>query len=162
MSDIPEPENDDPKEVFAFFGLAYYQAAVLEQGVLNLAVAMNAKGIPGATIRDLKSLFSTIEDKTFGQIIHAAKTNFQLPEELEKDLSVALEKRNYLAHKFFSNNAENFMRPAGRKNMIEELIEILEYIQDVDIRMDAYWMDAWKIFGVTKKWIQQETRKLKD
>ncbi len=162
MPDIPDPEYDDPKEVYAFFGLAYYQAAVLEQGVINLAVAINAQEIEGVTIGDLKLLYNSFEDKTFGQIIHIAKTKFQLPEELENDLNVAREKRNYLAHKFFAINAENNMRLAGRKKMIKELVEILSFIQDVDLRMDAYWIDAWKVFGVTKEWIQQETKKLED
>ncbi len=40
---IPEPNYDDPKELYAFFGLAYYNAALLEHDVLNLAVAMLAK-----------------------------------------------------------------------------------------------------------------------
>lgn len=162
MPDIPDPEYDDPKEVYAFFGLAYYQAAVLEQGVINLAVAITAQEIEGVTTGDLKSLFSSFEDKTFGQVVHIAKTKFQLPEDLENDLNVAREKRNHLAHKFFAINAENHMWPEGRKKMIEELIEILSFIQNVDIRMDDYWINAWKVFGVTKEWVQQETKRLED
>lgn len=50
--EVPVPDYDDPKEVYAFFGLTFYWAQVLEQGLVNLAVALQAKGIPGVTFKD--------------------------------------------------------------------------------------------------------------
>lgn len=32
---IPEPVYDDPKELYAYSGLAFYNAQVLNQGVVN-------------------------------------------------------------------------------------------------------------------------------
>lgn len=32
MPEIPNPDYDDPKEIYAFFGLTYCKAAVLEHG----------------------------------------------------------------------------------------------------------------------------------
>ena len=158
MPEIPKPDYDDPKEVFAFFGLAYYQAAVLEHGVLNLAVAMLAKRVPGVTAGDVERLYESFEKSTFGEIIKAAKTRFEVPTDLEADLALALEKRNYLAHRFFFVHDIDFMTPSGKRKMIDELIEILEHFQSVDIRMDEIWLRAWESFGVTKEWIEQKTR----
>lgn len=74
MPEIPASEYDGPREVFAFFGLAYYQAAVLEHGVLNLAVAMVGKSTPGITLADLDKFYDSFEHHTFGRVINAAKS----------------------------------------------------------------------------------------
>ena len=97
----PSPDYNDPKEVYAFFGLTYYQAAVLERGVVNLAVAMLAKQTPGVTVSDIETLFDSFDMKTFGQILHVAKKHFDLEDPLLEKLKISLKKRNYLAHDFY-------------------------------------------------------------
>ena len=78
---IPVPNYDDPKEIYAFFGLTYYKAALLEHGVLNLAVALLAKDVPGITVGHVDRLYESFDRKTFGQVINAAKTKFVFPKE---------------------------------------------------------------------------------
>ncbi len=156
MPEIPEPNYDDPKEIYAFFGLTDYQAAVLEHGVLNLAVAMLAKNISGITVGDFDKLYESFDKETFGQVIKAAKSKFAVPSDLEADLAIALKQRNYLAHRFFVVHDTDLMVPSGRREMIDELIEILEHLKSVDARMDALWMTAWESFGITKEWIEQQ------
>ncbi len=158
MPEIPKPDYDDPKEVFAFFFLSYYQAAVLERGVLNLAVAMLAKRVPGITAGDVEKLYESFDKFTFGKVIQAAKEKADIPSDLEVDLALALQKRNYLAHRFFVAHDIDFMMSSGRRKMIDELVQILEHLQSVDTRMDDIWMRAWESFGITKEWIEQKTR----
>lgn len=153
---IPEPDYDDPKEIYAFFGLTYYRAAVLEHGVLNLAVAMLAKHTPGITVGDVNKLYESFDKKTLGQVINAAKVKFAIPSDLEADLALALEQRNYLAHRFFVVHDIDLMDPSGRRKMLDELIEILRHLKSVDARMDTLWMTAWESFGITKEWIEQQ------
>ncbi len=158
MPQVPKPDYDDPKEVYAFFGLAYYQAAVLEHGVLNLAVALLAKRVPGITAGHVVRLYESFDKSTFGEIIKAAKAKFDIPSGLQTDLALALEKRNYLAHRFFVVHDIDFMMDSGRRKMIDELVEILEHFKSVDMRMDEIWITAWESLGVTKEWIEQKTR----
>lgn len=152
---IPEPSYDDPKEIYAFFGLTYYKAAVLEHGVLNLAVALLAKKTPGITVGDVDNLYASFDKRTFGHVISVAKTKFDFPSDLETDLALALEQRNYLAHRFFVVHDIDLMVPSGRRKMIDELIDILRHLRSVDARMDALWMTAWESFGITKEWIEK-------
>ena len=156
MPQIPEPNYDDPKEIYAFFGLTYYQAAVLEHGVLNLAVAMLAKNISGITVDDVDKLYESFDEKTFGHVINAAKAKFAVSSDLEADLAIALKQSNYFAHRFFVVHVIDLMVPSGRREMIDELIEILEHLRSVDTRMNALWMTAWESFGITKEWIEQQ------
>ena len=156
MPEIPQPDYDDPKEVYAFFGLAYYQAAVLEHGVLNLAVAMLAKNTPGITAGDVDTLYESFDKHTFGQVINVAKSKFDIASDLETDLSVALQHRNYLAHRFFMVHDIDIRLPSGRMKMIDELIEILAHLISIDVRMDEIWMKAWESFGLTKDMIESQ------
>ncbi|MDZ4731225.1 MAG: hypothetical protein SH820_14905 [Xanthomonadales bacterium] len=159
VSPIPDPDYDDPKEVYAFFGLTYYKAAVLEQGVVNLAVAMLAQNIPGVTVDDVDRLYESFDRKTFGHVINAAKSKFSIPGDLEDDLALALEQRNYLAHRFYVDHAESLMQEGGARKMIDELIGILKHLRSVDARMDPVWMAAWGAFGVTEEWIEKQVEK---
>ena len=156
LPEIPEPDYDDPKEVYAFFGLAYYQAAVLEHGVLNLAVAMLAKDVSGITVGDVDKLYESFDKHTFGEVVKAAKAKFDIPTALETDLMIALKQRNYLAHRYFIGHDIDFMAPSGRRKMIDELIEILKNLKSVDMRMDELWKAAWYSFGITEEWIEEQ------
>jgi hypothetical protein len=153
---IPAPDYDDPKEIYAFFGLTYYTAAVLEHGILNLAVALLAKNAPGVTVGDVDRLYESLDKQTLGQVINAAKAKFVFPKDLEADLADALTQRNYLAHRFFVVHDIDLLVPSGRRKMIDELIEILKHLKSVDARMDELWMRAWESFGITKEWIEQK------
>ncbi|HZO51318.1 MAG TPA: hypothetical protein VFB63_01310, partial [Bryobacteraceae bacterium] len=134
----------------------YYKAAVLEHGVLNLAVALLAKNIPGVTVGDVDRLYESFDKKTLGQIINAAKTRFEFPTGLEADLTIALAHRNYLAHRFFIVHDIDLLVPSARRKMVDELIEILRHLKQVDAQMDELWLRAWQSFGITKEWIEQK------
>lgn len=153
---IPEPDYEDEKELWAFFGLAYYKTQVLEQGVVNLAVAMQARGVEGVTVGDVDSLYDAFDRKTFGRIIKAARTLFEFPEEVEKDLEKALEYRNYLAHRFFLSHDADLLTPEGRRKIIGELIDILKFLNPLDEIIDEIWTRAWEPLGMTKEWIAEQ------
>lgn len=153
---IPEPNYEDEKELWAFFGLAYYKTNVLEQGVVNLAVAMQARGVKGITVGDVDSLYDAFDRKTFGRIIRAARTLFDFPEKLEVDLEKALEYRNYLAHIFFLSHDADLLTPKGKRKMIDELIDILNFLNPLDEAIDEIWTRAWEPLGITKEWIEEQ------
>jgi len=156
MPEIPKPEYEDPKEIYAFFGLTYYKAAVLEHGVLNLAVALLATETPGITVGEVDKLYEKFDKKTFGQVISAARNKFDFPADLEAHLEKALQQRNYLAHRFFVDHDIDLQVPDGRCQMIDELIGILRHLQSVDERMDELWLSAWEPLGITKEWIEEK------
>ena len=156
---IPEPDYDDPKEIYAFFGLTFYKANVLEHGVMNLAVALLAKDVPGVTVGHVDRLYESFDKKTFGQIMNAAKAGFDFSDSFAKELKVALDHRNYLAHRFFIVHDIDILTESGRRKMIDELIEILKHLKKVDREMDEMWMSAWEHLGITKEWIEEQMQK---
>lgn len=156
VGDVPEPKYDDRKELYAFFGMAYYHAVSLEHGVLNLAVAMHARKDEGVTVGDVLKLYESFDKHTFGRIINRAKELFCFPDEIEADLARALDYRNYLAHKFFIDHDTDLLIPRRRNKMIDELIEIIRFLKPLDARMDTIWKSAWKAMGITEEWIDQQ------
>ncbi len=126
---------------------------------MNLAVALLAKNVPGVTVGDVDRLYESFDKRTFGQIINAAKAIFTFPSALESDIAIALEQRNYLAHRFFVVHDIDLLVPSGRRKMIDELIEILKHLKSVDTRMDEFWMSAWESFGIAKEGIEDQMQK---
>ncbi|MBN1844834.1 MAG: hypothetical protein JW810_04060 [Sedimentisphaerales bacterium] len=163
--EIPKPEYDDPKELYAFFGLAFYNAQVLEQGVVNLAVALNAKGKGNVTVGDVLGLYEDYDGKTFGKVLGAAQQFTTFSPSLEVDLKKVLGYRNYLAHSFFIEHSEDALHGDGRRAMIDELRTILEFLVRVDSEFDPVWMSAWHVLGVTQEWFERkfaEIRQVRD
>ena len=154
---IPEPNYDDPKELYAFFGLAYYNAALLEHDVLNLAVAMLAKQDEQVTVGEVEKLYESFDKETFGRIIKRSKELFSFPDDIENDLGQALDYRNYLAHKFFIVHDTDLLTSKGRNEMIDELIDIIRFLKPLDARMDQILKSAWETFGITQEWIDRHS-----
>jgi hypothetical protein len=158
---IPDPDYDDPKETFAFFGLTFYYAQVLEQGIVNLAVALSAKGVPGVTVEDVKTLYESMNEKTFGQVSCAAQKVINISNPLAADLEAAVKKRNFLAHRFFVERDIDHMTAHGRVKMINELRDMLLFLQNVDKRLDKVWHAASEPLGINPDWWEMQLERYK-
>lgn len=161
MPEIPVPEYKDPKELYAFFGLAYYITSLLEDSVINLTVAMQGKQVEGICVGDLSQILDGFNKDTLGRVIHKARMLFDFSEKDEKDILAVLEKRNYLAHRFWSIHAGNLLTENGWKKMIDELVDIIAFVQSVDGRMTVLWKRALKHFGVTEEMLGEEVARWK-
>jgi len=156
----PTPEYSDPKEIYAFFGLAFYMAQVLEQGLVNLTVALRLKGHQRVTTKDIEGLYEAIDKEMFGEVLKAARQLTTIPAHLDADLRRALKVRNHLAHKFFVPHALSILTDEGRRQMIDELRSVIEFIKGVDRKLDERWIEAWDRVGVSKDWIAEEVKRL--
>lgn len=134
---VPEREGSNPKEVFAFFGLAAYHAQVLEQELMILAVMLHVSGRTGVTRADVDALFDTFEARTLGQLLREARSLTEVPGSLDAQLAEALRRRNDLAHRFFARRSEDFMSDAGRVEMTEELRDTTHLFEEVDAAVTA-------------------------
>ena len=156
IADVPEPDYDDPKELWAFFGLAFYAAQVLEQGIVNLAVAARAAGNQEITPELIRDFYKHADQCTFGQILRIIRKTVSLQTEIDADLRVALETRNCLAHRFFLAHDRDLLSEDGRHNMIDELREHITFFKRFDSKFDSIWQAAWDDLGVTNEMIQSE------
>lgn len=157
---VPEPDYDDPKDIYAFFGLAYYCAQVLEQGVVNLAVALRVGNRREFSSKDINELYERIDKNTFGKVFAEVCRSAGLPRELERSLRFALEKRNYLAHSFFVTHANDMRTKAGRSKMINELRGMIGFIKTLDQQLDEHWIDAFRRVGLDVERVRAQVERL--
>ncbi len=71
-------------------------------------------------------------EQTLGRLIRDLRETTVVPPELEDKLTHALRRRNWLAHNFFRERAEDFMSARGRDGMIRELEEAQTMFQAAD------------------------------
>ncbi|NOX67066.1 MAG: hypothetical protein GXO85_15040 [Chlorobi bacterium] len=159
---VPEPEYDDPKEIYAFFGLAAYSVQLLEQGILNLLVGVRISAIEGPTWGNVRDLYNEGDRKTLGQLFKALQKLVKFDTSIEEHLADALQKRNYLIHHFFVEHAKDLLSESGKRKMIDELCCIIGLFKMVDPQVDQLWHAIWGKYGFTKKRIERELKILKD
>jgi len=132
-----EDQEPDVKTTFAQFGLAYYQASVLEHEIVNILAVTRLV----ATRRDAEQLLSDPWDYSFkatmGPLVKQLEKHLPTDNELGTDLIEALRLRNHLAHAFWRERADDFCTDAGRMRMIAYLIETRKFFQSVDRRLTA-------------------------
>lgn len=154
--EIPEPDYDDPKELYAFFGLAAYCAQLVEQGLTNLLVGLAIVKKHKPTWGGVSFLYDGADKKTLGRLLRDIGKLIPFKEGLEEELQEVLEKRNYLMHRFFVEHNENLLRKQGRRKMIDELRGIIVAFQAVDPRVDELWLSIWSKYGITEERIERE------
>lgn len=148
MSAFPDRPADwqsaeQEKEVFARFGLASYHAQCFEHGIVNLlltAELVAAREVVGS--REVwEELVDHILDSSFqltlGNMIRRLEERITLDAPTMTLIREAKERRDWLAHRFFREHAEDFLTSAGRLRMLGVLEEygtrIYEAMQVVDL-----------------------------
>ena len=157
-----DDESYQTREVFAHFGLAMYIAQGLER-TLGIALAtVYGPGSQKITRSQYDDLLESNFRKTLGRLITHIRETVELSEELERMLSEALEKRNWLAHNYFWDRAKTFMSKEGQHAMIEELKETVYFLTDVDSRFMEIIEQWGEKRGVTKEVLDRMMEELMD
>jgi hypothetical protein len=154
--EILEPDYEDPKEVYAFFGLAAYWAQLLEQGIANLLVGLRIQGKKVPTWVDVRNLYEKADRNTLGHLLRAVGELAPLDPALEDRLHQALKKRNYLMHHFFVEHAESLLSAEGKRRMIDELRDVIIFFKVIDPQVDELWLAIWRKYGFTEERIERE------
>lgn len=63
---LPEPDYDDEKELYAFFGFAFYWVQVFEHGVMNLAAALRVSEATAISSDFLDDLWERLDNQDLG------------------------------------------------------------------------------------------------
>lgn len=156
MPAIPVPDLDDPKELYAFAGLALYQANLLEASLINLAVVLQLDRVKAITREFFESTFNNVEAKTLGQLLRATRSLTTFSVEVDAVLAAALDKRNYLAHNFFREHANDLIHDSGVSSMITELASMMTLFQQADELVTPLYLSLWQKYGVDEATIEAE------
>jgi hypothetical protein len=153
-----ETQEELIKEVFAQFGAAYYHSEVLHRGlccVYGLATFDKAEDITRPRIEERMVLAFSL---TLGQIVE--KTKDLLPSDLQQRLDLALDKRNYLAHRFWYERCTLMFSEQGLRELHQELLELTVLFSDLDEAITEWFRPQCQAMGVTDEVIQASLEKL--
>ena len=120
---------DDLKDLYFEFGLAAEMAQVMEVEAGNFALTFITAWFDPSKITDehrkvFRSLIDDVNKRTFGNLVRHIRSATQLDDKIVEIVENALEKRNYLIHKFFRSHNFAIHSEEGRKIMRDELREL--------------------------------------
>lgn len=155
-------EGEHNKTVYAHFGLAIYLAQCFEHGIVNALAILDLIPTRRSLVHSLEEWAVSVDEfmdrhfeHTLGQMIRDLKRAASVPAELEAKLAEALKRRNWLAHDYFRERAENFMTIEGKNEMIAELESAQNLFRDADQQLEAAIKPIRVRYGLTDERLKQ-------
>lgn len=159
-------ENEEVKEVYAYFGLAVYTAQCLEHGLVNAFTLFDFIPSKKSTLsleeweREIDFFTSKYFEYTLGRMIENLKKITDVPTDLSDKLSEALKIRNWLTHSYFRERAGDFLFSRGRKNMIEELKRSICTIKEADNQLSKILVPVFRKYGITEEFLAKTSEEM--
>ena len=120
----PRLDYSERHVLYTYYGLAAYWAQVLELEMLNLVAALHLTDYPAIDASNYPTAFQNLHRRTLGALLKMCRDKHPtyVTADEEDLLRNALQRRNYLIHRFFTiRDAELIDDPAP---LVEELREI--------------------------------------
>lgn len=153
-----QPDDDQIRELYAMFGLAYYQSECVHR---ELCMIWAWSGLPS---RDLITR-PRVEERlaqafslTLGDV--AAKLKAVLPAELYAELQTAVETRNFLAHHFWLERAHLMFSVENVRQLTAELDDYARLFDRLDVQVSAWAEPKRQELGVTEEVIQHSLSRI--
>jgi len=157
---VEDEESVQIREVYSRYGLAMYQAQVLEHGMVNAVIV--ARMLPTMREHPDRSAWEEAFDraydaelaKTFGNMLRALEPLGLHPDLLAR-LRAAKVVRDRLAHRFFREHDEDFMGRSGRTRMIAECEGAIERFGALDAELEEAMRPQRERHGITAEWVER-------
>ncbi len=125
-------KSENLNELYTKFGIAAEKAQVLELEAGNVVLSyitlfVNTENITVEEKKGFKKLIEDVDAKTLGNLLTKIKSIVNFDTMSENIINEALNKRNYLTHRFFKTHNFAIYNETGRNAMINELEEISNY-----------------------------------
>jgi len=150
------------KEVYAYFGLAMYRAQCVEKSIVQLLIFLDffKENAPKFSTsekweEDFDRFDEMLSKKTMGNLLSSIKKLSVLDDDIENTLSLALKKRNWLAHAYFVDHALDFINESGRNKMITELEKVIELFNLVENILQPISSSAALKYGLTDEILEK-------
>lgn len=160
-----EMTDEEAKELYAHFGLAYYSSGVLEHGVANALLMLELlEGRGGANTRNewenlVDKHYEDSFAKTLGRLTkQLAQHRDRSPglAEVAEELEKCLAERNFLAHHFWRKYAAHWFNETGRMTMIDRLEEAGRLFEKTDQALEAAMEPFAERYGFTPDLVRHE------
>ena len=157
-----DPESEQIREVYAYYGLAMYWAQCLEQSIFQHLLFFDhfPKAVAGYTTpENWAADFDRYEahelGQTMGKLIRRLQEVGRPTDGIEGTLADVLRARNWLAHGYFADRALEFTTQAGREKMLEELEGLTDNFKKCAAELDAISLPAARALGFTDEMLKK-------
>jgi hypothetical protein len=169
----PEEIHEQVKEVFAYFGRAFYAASCVETG---LAIALMQVDFmtkvreqfqrAGTFDRmryetDFDTFMNNQHAQTLGNLIRRVEMFSCLDDQLVGRLREAKKRRDFLSHHYFRERAQEFAVMNGRNGMIAELEQEHEFFEVLDRDVQAALSGVREQLGMKDEMMQAHFEEIK-
>lgn len=153
-------DEDKIREVYARYGLAMYMAQCIERGLGVLLAGAWGPGPSRIGKTEYEKLLGWSFRQALGGLIRKVRQQVSVDDDLEAQLADALNKRNWLAHRYFWDRSVQFCSPDSLDLMIVELQEIVDAFELLDGRLRSLSEKWLKELGVADEQLQAGLRDL--
>lgn len=157
MKIIDEDEFNIPhehaltREMYAHFGLAAYLSQVFEKGIANLLSAHMYHEKKGKwSKKQYHAAIDNLDKNTLGQLLSTLKKYIEFDKNTEKFVLKAQEKRNYLVHNYFWENAAKIMFDDGKREIIQDLEQYQKIFKQADEIISEFYEIYFKASGISE------------
>jgi hypothetical protein len=153
-----QPDNELIRELYARFGLAYYQSECLHR---ELCFIFAVSGLPPPDLITRPRVDERLAQAyalTLGDV--ATELKGVLPAELACEVRKAVEARNFLAHRFWFERAHLMFSVGNVHQLIAELDGYAEQFQRLDAIVSEWKKPKLRELGLTDKLIEVSRRRI--
>jgi len=152
MTLYDEPDAELIKELYARFGLVYYESECLHRELCNILAIASFRSQLDITRPRVEEKLAHASSLTLGQIKDALKDI--LPDELFSKLDYVVKQRNFLAHHFWFERAHLMVSSTGLRRMLEELAVLSVLFSELDEQVSDYFKPKFRQLGITDEMLQ--------
>jgi hypothetical protein len=154
-----DPRSELIREVYAQFGVAFYQAQNVEKTLMMLLATVFGPGDHWLNEHGMGVLLDRYSKHTFGQLAKRLREK-GIPADLLGEIESALKDRNWLAHSYFWDRAIEFAREDLRESMIKELAAMRDRFAGLDAKLTPF-VRRWSADrGITDEVVQQTMKRM--
>lgn len=139
--------NELSKEVYARFGLAYYLSECLHNQVCITHVICGFRGPKDATRPRVEQKMKWAYRQMMGPLVEAIRPH--IPPECDALLAQALQRRNKIAHGFWSEKIHLMGTEDGMHSLLAELQEVSDVISAADAQLTQVYQGMRHRLGIT-------------
>ena len=152
-----QPDNDLMRELYARFGLAYYESECLHR---SLCIVLAWSGLPSPDVITRPRVEERLAEAfslTLGNV--AAKLEGVLPAELAGEIRHAIDKRNFLAHHFWFERVHLMFSVNKVRQLIAELDGYVEVFGRLDAQVSEWSEPMHQRLGLTDEVLEESLRR---
>ena len=131
------------REMFARFGAAMYHAQCVEKQLAILAATTFNPEFLKASTKERSQFLDRELARNLGELLRLLRQKVDIAATTDDRLATALHQRNWLAHNYFVDRADDIRTWDGRERMIEELQQAADDFSALDDQLT----------DVTKEWL---------